>query len=71
MVYEVLKGFYIKAAVVYIYDSVIYASVDSFLDVLNQVLLKMVQFNVRLKPSKYYFGMEEIEFLDILSVLEG
>jgi hypothetical protein len=39
------------------------SSLDSFLDVQNQVLQKMVQFNVRLKPSKCCFGIEEIEFL--------
>jgi hypothetical protein len=38
--------------------------VDSSLDVLNQVLQKcLIQFNVKLKPSKSYFGMEKIEFL--------
>jgi hypothetical protein len=50
--------------VVYIDDTVIYrATVDSFLTLLNQVLGKMLEFNVRLKQSKRFFSMEEIEFL--------
>jgi hypothetical protein len=64
MAHIILEEFYLKGAVVYIDDTVIYgATVDSFLTVLNQVLERMVQFNVRLKPSKCFFGMEEIEFL--------
>jgi len=29
---------------------------------MDQILWKLVEFNVRLKPSKSYFGMDHIEF---------
>jgi len=35
---------------------------ESFLILIDQILSKLVEFNVRLKPSKCYFGMDKIEF---------
>jgi hypothetical protein len=56
---EILKPFYLKGAIVYIDDTVIYgADFDSFLSILDQVLGEMARHNVRLKASKCFFGME-------------
>jgi cleavage and polyadenylation specificity factor subunit 1 len=64
MAHQVLQKFYLNGSIVYIDDKVVYgAMVGSFLSVLELVLAEMVAFNVRLKPSKCYFGMESIEFL--------
>jgi hypothetical protein len=72
MAHIILQEFYLNGAIVYIDDTVIYGScVESFLTVLNQVLERMVKFNVRLKPSKCYFGYEEIEFLGHVFNLSG
>jgi len=61
MAHEVLQDYYLNGAVVYIDDTIIYE--ESFLTLLDHILSKLVEFNVRLKPSKCYFGMDHIEFL--------
>jgi hypothetical protein len=48
----------LKEAIVYINDTVIYgADFYSFLSILDQVLGEMVRHNVRLKATKFFFGM--------------
>jgi hypothetical protein len=60
----VLGEFYLKGCIIHIDDTVIHgADLESSLSVLDQVLRRMVSYNVRLKPSMCYFGFEEIEFL--------
>ena len=64
MAHEVLQDYYLNGAIVYIDDTVIYGrDVEGFLDILDRVLSQMAKFNVRLKPSKCFFGMTSIEFL--------
>jgi hypothetical protein len=58
MAHQVLEGYYLNGAVVYIDDTVIYGKNEKlFLEMLDMVLGRMVQFNVRIKPSKCFFGM--------------
>ena len=64
MAHKVLKGFYLKRALVYVDDTVVYGKDEqNFLQMLDMVLDRMTKFNVRLKPSKCLFGMTSIEFL--------
>ena len=49
--HEILKGYYLNGAIVYIDDTVIYEStVEGFLTILDQILSRIAAFNVRLKP---------------------
>ena len=60
----ILGDLYLEGVVVYIDDTLIYgATVDEFLDRLDKALSRMVDANVRLKPSKCSFGVTEILFL--------
>ena len=53
-----------NGCVVYIDDLIIYGkTIDEFLDRLERVLTVLAQHNVRLKPSKCFFGFTEILFL--------
>lgn len=62
--HSLLGDLILNGVLVYIDDTVVYAkSVDSFLDLLDQTLSRMAQFNVRLRPSKCYFGFSSIEYL--------
>ena len=62
--HQVLKGYYLNGAVVYIDDTIIYGKIEkTFLEILDMVLGRMTQFNVRLKPSKCSFGITSVEFL--------
>ena len=62
MAHHILQDYYLNGAVVYIDDTIIYGkNEESFLALLDQILSKLVEFNVRLKPSKCYFGMDHIE----------
>jgi hypothetical protein len=64
MAHEVLQGYYLDGCIVYIDDTVIYGKTpETFLSVLDSVLGVMTAYNVRLKPSKCFFGMTSIEFL--------
>jgi len=65
MAHEILKDYYLNGAVVYIDNTIIYwRSEETFLPLVDQILSKLVEFNIRLKPSKWYFGMDHIiEFL--------
>ena len=64
MGHEVLQDYYLNGAVVYINDTIIYGrNEESFLTLLDQILSKLVEFNVSLKPSKCFLGMDHIEFL--------
>jgi len=61
MAHEVLQDYYLNGVVVFIDDTIIYGrNEESFLTLLHQILSKLVKFNVRLKPSKCYFGMDHI-----------
>jgi hypothetical protein len=72
MAHQILHEFYLRGAVVYIDDTIIYGTdEDNFLDLLDQILAKMVEANVRLKPSKCSFGMVSIEFLGHIFSKEG
>ena len=51
----------------YIDEKVVYGENDKNLEMLDMILARMVPFNVRLKPSKYYFGTRLVEFLVIYS----
>ena len=63
MARQVLDGFYVNGSVVYIDDTVIYGKNEKvFLEMLDVVLGRMAQFNVRLKPRKFSFGMTSVEF---------
>ena len=60
----ILGFFYLNGVVVYIDDTIIYAStIEEFIEHLDQVLKRLADMNVRLKPSKCYSGYEEIIFL--------
>ncbi|NJO65355.1 MAG: hypothetical protein HC836_46865 [Richelia sp. RM2_1_2] len=60
----ILGQFYLNGAVVYIDDTIIYGSTMSeFLERLDMVLGRLAEMNVRLKPSKCYFGYPEVVFL--------
>ena len=64
MAHEILQDYYLNGAIVYIDDTMIYGStVEGFLTILDQMLSRMTAFNVRLKPSKWCFGMQSIEFV--------
>jgi hypothetical protein len=64
MAHQVLEGYYLNGAVVYIDDTVIYGKNEKkFLEMLDMVLGRMANFNVCLKPSKCFFGMTSVEFL--------
>jgi hypothetical protein len=70
MAHVVLEEFYLKGCIVYIDDTVIHgADLESFLS--DQALGRMISYNVRLKPSKCYFGLEEIEFLGHIFTAKG
>jgi len=57
-----LKDFYLNGAIVNIDDTAIYGSdVERFQGILDQS--QMAEFNVRLNPSKCFFGVTTIEFL--------
>ena len=72
MAHHILQDYYLNGAVVYIDDTIIYGkNEESFLALLDQILSKLVEFNVRLKPSKCYFGMHHIEFLGHVLSEEG
>jgi len=58
MDHQVLEGYYLNGAVVYIDDTVIYGG-----KMLDMVLGRMTHFNVRLKHNKYSFGITSVEFL--------
>ena len=65
MAHQVLEGYYLNGVVVYIDDTVIYGKNKKlFLEMLDMVLGKIVQFNVRLKPSKCFFGMTSVDVLE-------
>ena len=60
MAHKVLEGFYLNGVVVYIDDTVVNGRhQENFLQMLN----RMAQFNVRLKPTKCSFGMTSVQFL--------
>ena len=72
MAHEILKDFYLNGAIVYIDDTVIYGrNVEEFLSILDRILSQMAAFNVRLKPSKCFFGMTSIEFLGHIFDVSG
>ena len=72
MAHEVLQDNYLNGAVVYIDDTIIYGrNEETFLTLFDQILSKLVEFNVRLKPSKCYFGMDHIEYLGHVFSEEG
>ena len=58
-----LQDYYLNGAVVYIDDTIIYGrNEETSLNLLDQILSKLVEFNVDLKPSNCYFGIDNIEF---------
>ena len=64
MAHQVLEGYYLNGAVVYIDDTVIYRkNGGGILEMLDMILGRMAYFNVHLKPSKCSFGMTSVEFL--------
>ena len=64
MAHKILQDYYLNGAGEYIDDTIIYGrNEETFLTLLDQILSKLEEFNVRLKPSKCYFGMDHIEFL--------
>ena len=72
MAHHILQDYYLNGAVVYIDDTIIYGeNEESFLALLDQILSKLVECNVRLKPSKCFFGMDHIEFLGHVFSEEG
>jgi hypothetical protein len=72
MANEILRDVYLKGAVVYIDDTMVYSKdPNQFLQILDQTLGLMAEANVRLKPSKCFFGFPEIEFLGQLINGEG
>jgi hypothetical protein len=72
MAHDILKDFYLQGVVVYIDDKVVYAkNPGTFLELLDSTLELMCKANVRLKPSKCYFGHPEIEFLGHLCNKDG
>jgi hypothetical protein len=74
MANEILKDVYLKGELVYIDDTVVYAKDDlphDFLAMLDRTLGLMAAANVRLKPSKCFFGFPEIEFLRTLFNKDG
>ena len=69
MAHEILQDYYLNGAIVCIDDTVIYGStVESFLTILDQILSRVAAFNVRIKPSKWSFGMHSIEIWDIIII---
>ena len=61
--HEVLQDYYLNGALIYIDDTIIYGNEETFLVLTDQILSKLVEFDVRLKPSKCCFGMDHIGFL--------
>jgi hypothetical protein len=60
----IVGDLYMNGCVVYIDDIIVYGkSEEEFLHRLDKVLSRLVQFNVRLKPSKCNFGYSEITFI--------
>jgi hypothetical protein len=60
----ILGDYFLISVVVYIDDTIIFAeTLSEFLSRLDEVLGRMAEKNVRLKPSKCYFGFKEIQFL--------
>jgi len=60
----VLQDYYVNGEVVYVDDTIIYGrNEETFITLLDQILSKLVEFKVRLKPSKCYLSMDQIEFL--------
>ena len=56
--------YYMNGAVVYIDETIIYGrNEESFLNLQGRIMSKLVEFNFKLKLSKFYFGMDHIEFL--------
>ena len=49
--HQVLEGYYLNGAVVYIDDTVIYGEMEKFLEMLDTVLGRMDHFNVRVGAS--------------------
>ena len=71
MTHEILKDF-LNGAIVNIYDDVIYGrNVKEFLNILSRILSQMATLNVRLKPSKCFFGITSIEFLGHIFDISG
>jgi hypothetical protein len=61
---NIVGDLFMNGCVVYIDDLIIYGkTIDEFLDRLDRVLTVLAQHNVRLKPSKCFFGFTEILFL--------
>jgi hypothetical protein len=60
----ILGDMFMNGCLVYIDDIIVYGrSIEEFLDRLEKVMALLEKFNVRLKPSKCYFGYPEITFL--------
>ena len=62
MDHQVLEGFYLNGAVVYIDDTVIYGRDEKILEMLDMVHGRMAQFNFSLNPSKCSFVITSVEF---------
>jgi hypothetical protein len=61
-----------NGCVVYIDDLLIYGkTIEEFLDRLQSVMKVLAEHNVRLKPSKCYFGFKEITFLGHVFLSSG
>jgi len=61
---KLLGDLFLCGCVVYIDDIIIYArTIEEFLFRVEQVLSRLAQFNVRLKPSKCFFGYTKVVFL--------
>jgi hypothetical protein len=61
---SIVGDLFMNGCVVYIDDIIVYgSSEEEFLERLNKVLSRLAEYNVRLKPSKCYFGYSEITFL--------
>jgi len=66
MAHMVLKDFYLNGAMLSIGSKV-----EEFLGILDRILSQMAKFNVRLKSSRRFFGMTEIEFLGHIFDVSG
>lgn len=67
MAHVILKDVLYKMCVVFIDDTIVFGStMDEFLHNLDAVLALMARFNVRLKPSKCFFGYPSVLFLGML-----
>ena len=56
MAHQVLEGYYLNGAVVYIDDTVIYEKNEIFLEMLDTVLGSMAHFKFRLKTRNAFSG---------------